>query len=754
MAKTYQLKTKTVSRLGIDYAQQVSREQRAVVEAGDGPLLVLAGAGSGKTRALVYRVAKLIDRGTPPEGIYLLTFTNRAAREMVERVEELVGPTARQVLGGTFHHVANVLLRRYAEAIGYKSNFTILDRDDAREVMGASILDAGVEVRKGRFPKPDLVLDMASYAINTQTPVRDVVAKRAPRFFQLADDVAACCRAYIERKAAMNLMDFDDMLMNWRILLEEVPQVAERLQDDCKAILVDEYQDTNALQGAIVDLMAKRHRNITVVGDDAQCIYGFRGAEVRNMLDFPERYPGCRKLPLVVNYRSTPEILELANACLLRAKEGFQKQLRPVRPGGPLPALIPCRHVNQQAEFTAQRILELRDEGVPLDDIAVLYRAHSHSMEIQVELTRRGIPFIVRSGLRFFEQAHIKDVLSYLKLTFNPEDELSFRRAVKLHEGIGNATADELWTALAELHESGVGSFSAARKAGIAETAGKRARRGVEAFLDVVEKLADKKLQQQPGELIRVILANPPDGGGYRSYALKTWPNATEREEDIEQLADYASGFDNLEVFLSELALLQSFSVEETVAADEPDEKVTLSSVHQAKGLEWGRVFLPWLVEGRFPSDLALREQGGEEEERRLFYVAVTRAKDEVFLTYPQVHRGRDAHQTLMRRSRFVEELPEPEEIDGLTYGLYEQWQIEEIDADMAELEEADDASPFELKGRGAIEDVEAEPVEDGAEPDPWEEVHRRLDQSERFAAGLDEEDPIEVWPADDDPVH
>jgi len=686
MARVYKLKTAQVSRLGIDYGAHLNREQRDVVDAPAGPLLVLAGAGSGKTRALTYRVARLIDNGIPPEGIILLTFTNRAAREMIERVETLCGPTARRVLGGTFHHVANTMLRRHAEAIGYGSNFTILDRDDAAEVMAASVIDAGVDAKKGRFPKADLLLDLASFAINTQTPVRDVVADRAPRFFNASDGIAAACRAYIERKASMNLMDFDDLLMNWRVLLEEVQPVADVIKEGARAVLVDEYQDTNALQGAIVDLLAQKHKNVTVVGDDAQCIYGFRGAEVRNMLEFKERYPNAEMRSLTVNYRSTPEILELANASLARAKEGFQKRLQAVRPSGMLPALVPCRDVNMQAEFVAQRILELRDEGVSLDEIAVLYRAHSHAMEIQVELTKRQIPFVVRSGLKFFEQAHVKDVLAYLKLVFNPEDELSFRRAVKLHEGIGNATADETWRHLKGLLETGMRSFSSGLMLSLENAVQKRAKRGLKDFLALIRKLSESTMTARPGEMIRLILENPPDGGGYKSALMRHYANANERAEDVEQLADYADGFASLEELLTELALVQSFSVEEAVASDDPDEKVTLSSVHQAKGLEWGRVFIPWLVDGRFPSDLALRDPGGDDEERRLFYVAVTRARDEVFLTYPQIHRGRDTTQVLMRRSRFIEELPVPEELDdGMTYGLYETWQIEEVPPELLE---------------------------------------------------------------------
>jgi DNA helicase-2/ATP-dependent DNA helicase PcrA len=694
MARTYTLKTtRAKSRLGIDYAAHLNDEQRAVVEAPAGPLLVLAGAGSGKTRALTYRVARLIDMGVPPDAILLLTFTNRSAREMLGRVEELCGAAARQVMGGTFHHVGNVLLRRHAEAIGYGDNFTILDRDDAREVMGAAVVDAGVRVKKGRFPKPDVLLEIASFAINTQTAVREVITKKAPRFFPLSDDIAAVCRAYIERKASMNLMDFDDLLMNWKVLLEEAGPIGEQLSKSAQVVLVDEYQDTNQLQGEIVDLMARAHKNVTVVGDDAQCIYGFRGAEVGNMLGFSERYPDAKMLPLTVNYRSTPEILSLANATLARSSVGFEKTLKAVRPTGSAPALIPCKDVVMQAEFTAQRVLELRDEGISLNDMAVLYRAHSHAMEIQVEFTRRGIPFVVRSGLRFFEQAHIKDVLSHLKLIYNHDDELSFRRAVKLQDGVGNASADALWHAMLDVKRGGWRPADDDLMAQLEMAAGKRAKAGVRKFLGLMNELSRPHMRETPGEMIRAVLDR-----FYADYLMRNFPNGQERADDVAQLADYAGGFGSLDELLDELALVQDFSVEETVAADDPEERVTLSSIHQAKGLEWRCVFLPWLTDGRFPSDLALREPGGSEEERRLFYVATTRAQDELFLTYPQIHRSRDSSQVLMRRSRFVEELPEPVALppeeasyEGETEGLYEVWQIHEEEVDPAALEDADD---------------------------------------------------------------
>lgn len=690
MARVFQLKSSAVaapSRLGIDYQSALNDEQRAVATAPRGPLLVLAGAGSGKTRALTYRVARLIDDGLQPEQILLLTFTNRAARSMLDRVAALVGPQSQRVMGGTFHHVANAILRRHAEAIGYGPNFTIIDREDARDVMEAAIAEAlaamNRKVTQERFPKADVLLDLASITLNMQKPAREIIGRRAPRFVHLVDEIMAVCQAFVKRKVERNLMDFDDLLMNWKVLLEEGGPLAQQIMGQYQAVLVDEYQDTNALQGQIVDLMARGHRNVTAVGDDAQCIYGFRGAEVQNMLGFQTRWPDAKLLPLQVNYRSTPQILDLANCVLKGAHEGFKNRLRGVRPPGIMPALVPTKDAHQQAEFVAERVLQLRDEGVPLSEIAVLYRAHRHVLELQVELTRRGIPYLVRSGLRFFEQAHIKDVIAHLRLIYNCDDELSFRRTVKLHDGVGNATTDALWRRFKDQVAHGVDAGRAARRLVddpeiTGGTLGRRAKPGVERFARVLSSMTKPDVNGQPGEMIRVLLED-----FYGEYLLRHHANGRERQDEIEELADFAAGFADTEAFLSELALVQSFSAEEVVAAEDPDEKLTLSSVHQAKGLEWSRVFVLWLADGSFPSDLALKDAGGEDEERRLFYVSVTRAKDELYLVHPLVTRGRDHSMVLHRTSRFVDEMPRPGVDDnGEITGVYEPWQIEVVPED------------------------------------------------------------------------
>jgi DNA helicase-2/ATP-dependent DNA helicase PcrA len=666
MSRRYELKPAARARGALNHAGLLNDEQAAVVEAGDGPLLVIAGAGSGKTRTLTWRVARLLHDGLAPESLLLLTFTNKAAGEMLRRVEEVARIDTHQIWGGTFHHVAHRILREHAPVLGYAKGYSILDREDTKDVMAAAVADCGLAVGARRFPKADVVVDLVSMAVNTQTPLADVVADRRPQFLPLAEGLLRVARRFAERKHAMNAMDFDDLLMNWKVLLAEHEPVRRVLAERFRHVLVDEYQDTNKLQGDVVDLVASGHRNLCVVGDDAQCIYGFRGAHFANILHFQERYPDARRFDLTVNYRSTPQILELANASIAYNVKGFEKALTSVRAEGALPGLVPCRDVQQQAEFVAQRVMELRDEGVPLPEICVLYRAHHHAMEIQFELARRGIPFVVRSGVRFFEAAHIKDVLAHLRFARNPGDELALKRALRIAPGIGSTTADAVWSALAARRRGGAGSVDELLAPDVAGRVPPKGRAGYARLAGVLKKLARPPTSELPGEAIELVLEE-----GYEDHLRAEFLNADSRLEDVRQLAEYARGYEDTEQFLAEIALLTELSAETVSEGGEPDEKMVLSSVHQAKGLEWRAVFLVWLADGRFPSAQALRDRDGEEEERRLFYVACTRAKDELYLCFPIMAAPRDRERVVLKASRFVEELPgDP--------ALYERWQLED----------------------------------------------------------------------------
>jgi len=661
--RRYALKTSAPARKGlVDYDRDLSDEQRAVALCDARPTLVIAGAGSGKTRALTYRVAHLLETGTPPEKILLLTFTNKAAREMMARVGQLCRVETRRMWGGTFHHVAHGLLREHASRLGYADRFGLLDREDAKEVMASATADLGYGVGQRRFPRADALIDLYSTAVNTQRPLTEVIAAEAPQFVALEEEILRVARRFAERKAQMNAMDFDDLLLNWKRLLVEVPVARESICRRFSAVLVDEYQDTNRLQGEIVEVIAAPHGNLLVVGDDAQSIYAFRGAHFENILKFPERHPLCQELRLLTNYRSTPPILALANASISCNRKQFQKELRAHREGGVLPALVPLRDVHQQAEFVAQRVLELREEGIGLREMAVLYRAHTHSMELQMELARRGIPFLVRAGVRFFEQAHIKDVLAHLKFIQNPQDELSFKRVVKLVPGIGAASADALWAQVEQWLR--MGRDARMYLDSLTQLVPPKARPGLQALGGALQTLV--AMRSQPSEMIRCILHE----GGYGEALKQRYANAQARHDDVLQLADYALQAESLEQLLADLTLLDSLEAEDVVEGAEPDEKLTLSSVHQAKGLEWRAVFLIWLADGRFPSAPALRVPDGEEEERRLFYVAVTRAKDELYLTYPMMQEERDQARLLLRPSRFLDELPAGPP-------PYEKWSIE-----------------------------------------------------------------------------
>jgi DNA helicase-2/ATP-dependent DNA helicase PcrA len=628
----------------VHYESELNPEQLRIVMHPGGPMLALAGAGTGKTRTLVYRVSRLIEDGIPPSRILLLTFTNKAAREMLNRVEQLVERGSERVTGGTFHSAGHRILRRYAELLGYTRRFSILDREDATDLMGQALADLSPELPKRRTPRPRLMVDLYSLIINTGRDLELVLQERAPQYMDQAEFMAEVFRRYLERKRDADAMDFDDLLLNWLLLLTRHPGARRELTDRFAHILVDEYQDTNRLQADIVDAMLGRERNVMVVGDDAQSIYGFRGAEFANILGFPERHPECEVFRLETNYRSTPQILQLANASIIHNQQQFPKELRAVRGDGAKPQLISVPTPEVQASWIADQLLEAREEGIDLEEMAILYRNHSHSLELQVELTRRNIPYRVRSGVRFFEQRHIKDILAHLRFVDNPRDEVAFARMLKLREGFGARLTARVWDSV-----SGGDALRRLLSLDPSTLALKRAAADSLAGLQrLLDALAAPQLAGQPGEALRHILES-----FYRDWARNNLENAGSRLEDLEQLSLFADGYPDLNTFLAEVTLLNDLSGEDAVGGP-ADEMVTLSTTHRAKGLEWCVVFVIWLSEGRFPTVRA----EDEEEERRLFYVAATRAKDRLFLVHPELARDRYRVDVLVERSRFVQELP------------------------------------------------------------------------------------------------
>jgi len=643
--------------LQIDYARELNAQQCAAVTAPPGPALVIAGAGSGKTRTLTYRVAYLLEQGIPPDRILLLTFTNKAAGEMMRRVADLLGQELASLWGGTFHSIGNRILRQHAQLLGYQRDFTIMDREDAKHLISTCVGESKIDIKATRFPKAEVLGDIFSLAVNKLMTVREVLEKEYGYFVELSEPIEGIRQAYVERKRTTNAMDFDDLLVLWLKLLQEHEDVREHYQRRFQFILVDEYQDTNKLQSDLIDLLAARHKNVMVVGDDAQSIYAWRGANFANILKFPDRYPGAKVYKIETNYRSTPEILNLANAAIAANIHQFAKELTPARKSGAKPAFVTCGDSSEQAAFIAQRVLELRDEGFALNNMAVLYRSHFHALELQLELTRRNIPFSITSGIRFFEQAHIKDATAYLKLAHNPKDELSFKRIVLLLPGVGGKGADKLWKAfdsesrtIPQVTRSPIAT--ALQKCSPAVP--KKAATAWAQLAATLSQLEEAETRKNAARMLEIVIE-----AGYEDYLKENYANYRSRLEDLEQLAAFSQQFESVEEFLTQLALLTNVEAEDDKPAGRDDEKIRLSTIHQAKGLEFEVVFVIMLCDGLFPSERSLDSEDGEEEERRLFYVAVTRAKNELYLSYPLIRAGYGAGTaSLQQPSRFIKEIP------------------------------------------------------------------------------------------------
>lgn len=658
MARSYTLHPSPSAALQIDYPAELNAQQLAAVTSPPGAALVIAGAGSGKTRTLTYRVAWLLEHGTPAHAILLLTFTNKAAREMLNRVTHLLPTGTDGLWGGTFHSIGNRILRRHAERMGYRPGFSIMDREDQEDLIEAVVAREGLRTSDKRFPKGSVLSEIFGLSVNCGLPVQQILSERYQYFLGIENQIQRVQHAYELRKRDANAMDFDDLLAKVLELFATCPDVAETYQRQFQHILVDEYQDTNRLQSELVDVLGRKHGNIMVVGDDAQSIYSWRGANFENILQFPKRYPGAAVHKIETNYRSVPEILALANCAILANENQFPKNLQAVRPGGSSkPAVVPLPTSNQQAAFVAQRVLELNEEGVDFREIAVLYRAHFQSLEVQLEFTRRGIPFSITSGLRFFEQAHIKDVSAFLKFSINPRDEVAFKRMVRLLPGIGAKTAETLWTKV--VRALGDGGTIAELKNSCKVPS--KAEKPWSQLVHTLHEIASHGTA--PSEMIeRVLFAV------YDDYMRSKFPNYEARREDLNTLANYARQYESTEDFLAQLALIASVETSEAIgSAYAEEEKVTLSSIHQAKGLEWRAVFVIWLADGMFPSARSLESDAAIEEERRLFYVAVTRCKDDLYLTYPELRLNAGYGDAFQRPSRFLHELDE---------SLFENWQV------------------------------------------------------------------------------
>jgi DNA helicase-2/ATP-dependent DNA helicase PcrA len=653
MSRDYVLKPfQPPVQLRINYERELNEQQRAAVTAPPGPALVIAGAGSGKTRTLTYRAAFLLEQGIPPERILLLTFTNKAAKEMMLRVCGLLGGELSALWGGTFHAIGNRVLRRHAGLLGFQPGFSILDRDDAEDLIQTCRAEMHLDLAATRFPKAGVLADIFSLAVNKQQSVDELLAEQFRYFTPLSGDVAALLKNYTARKFAANSMDFDDLLALWLKLLQEHPALREEQQRRFQFILVDEYQDTNKLQGALIDLLAANHHNVMAVGDDCQSIYSWRGAHFQNILKFPDRHPGAAIYKIETNYRSTPEILSLANAAIAANIRQYPKQLTATRPSGVKPVLVACGDGNQQAALIAQRVLQLREEGIELNKMAVLYRAHFHALELQFELTRRNIPFTITSGLRFAEQAHIKDVAAWLKFITNPRDEPAFKRIIRLLPGIGARSAEKIWSAFRAAPRSGRPPLAAALQK-IAATVPKKSAVAWAQFTATVAQLEEPETRQSASRMIHLVLE-----AGYEDYLQGQYTNFQSRLSDLEQMAATSLQYASVEEFLTLLALQTGAEAEDSAPPRDEEEPLRLSTIHQAKGLEFEVVFVIMLCEGAFPSTRSIEALDGEEEERRLFYVAVTRARSQLYLTYPLFRAGSGGDELDQKPSRFLSEIP------------------------------------------------------------------------------------------------
>jgi DNA helicase-2/ATP-dependent DNA helicase PcrA len=630
----------------MNFREELNEEQYAAVTAPDGPSLVIAAAGTGKTRTLVYRVAWLIEQGVDPNRILLLTFTNKAAREMLDRAHALTGGAVSGLLGGTFHHLANRLLRQHCREIGFGHDYTILDSDDAKKLMKSCIDE--LEIDDKHFPKPQVLLSLYGLASGSQKPLDDL----AYDWFDDApihiEDVLRLRDHYTKRKKELNVMDFDDLLLYALKLFQTSETVRSLYQERFQYVLVDEYQDTNTIQAEWVHLLAGKHKNLMVVGDDFQSIYSWRGADYHNFLSFPKRYPDTQVYKLETNYRSTPEILDVANACIKGNPMQFQKTLHAVRESIAEPTLALLRDGDEQARYVIAKIEELKRKGTKLSDIAVLYRSHFHAMELQMALTHARFPYQVTSGMRFFEQAHIKDACTVLRLLENPQDELAFKRLLEMFPKLGPKTADKIWKKLgsrfeARKPEAHLQLLSALPAAAVPVW------REIQPVFLAYEK---ENLSEDPGEIVYRF-----NKAFYGEYLIETFDNAKHRQEDLDSLIDFTARFETCSAFLSEMALLTNLDAEADTAPAGQD-GIRLSTVHQAKGLEWKVVFVIWLNEGLFPSAKSVEQVGGESEERRLFYVAITRAEDRLFLCSPEVRRKHDGGCIFYEPSQFIREIP------------------------------------------------------------------------------------------------
>jgi DNA helicase-2/ATP-dependent DNA helicase PcrA len=637
----------------IDFRAQLNDEQFAAVTADPGPLLVLAGAGSGKTRTLTYRVAWLLSQGVRPGEILLLTFTNKAAKEMLHRVQELTGIEPRQFWGGTFHSIGHRTLRMYGEAIGLSKGFTILDAEEAERLLKQSVEAQDKLFFKDKtHPRPGPLFGIISLARNTQLTIEATVDKYFPHYLEIVDRLPAFAKAYELKKREQKVCDYDDLLEHWLAILKQAPEVAEYFSHRFRHVLVDEYQDTNTLQAQIVDTIAGHHR-IMAVGDDAQCIYSWRGANFENIITFPDRHPGTVIHRIETNYRSTPEILNFANGVLQAQPKGrhFDKELRASRGHMEKPFIVQAMDDREQAEFIVKRVSALHEmEGVSLNNIAVLYRSHFIAVETQIALARAGIPYHITSGVKFFERQHIRDLVALLRFVYNPADGQAWQRIAVLLPKVGEKGAQKIHdAALAHAKNYQKDFIDVLGSEDVRAKVAKDGRAEWDKLAVSLKQVSDAMHTGRPSDAVETAIE-----GWYGDYLKGAYADYQDRLEELSALVGFAQRFDETQDFLAQILLLNSETSDRHV--DPESEAIKLTTVHQAKGLEYDVVFVIGLADGQFPGRRSI-EAGDVEEERRLFYVAVTRARNELYLSYPKIASRPGPGGMMNSPSRFLQEL-------------------------------------------------------------------------------------------------
>ena len=637
----------------INFHKELNDQQYKAITVPSLPTLIIAGAGSGKTRTLVYRFAYLLTQGVKPWEILLLTFTNKAAQEMLNRIENLTKIPKNLFFGGTFHSIGQRIIRLHGASIGIKKNYTILDKKDTEFLLDQVVKNIDKNYLKHKtYPKNKILYELISYKRNTCNTIRQIIENRYPFFKNLSLKIEKFYEEYKACKLEQQVVDYDDLLEYWVQIFQEFPSLKEKYQKQFKHILIDEYQDTNSLQFKIINLLANNNQ-IMAVGDDAQCIYTWRGANFDNILKFSKIYPKAKICKIEINYRSTPEILNFANSIFNNhnKRSVYEKKLRSIRKSNKMPFVIYAQDTYKQAKIILTYIKKFVNKGRNLSDIAILYRAHYQAMEMQVELSRNNIPFSITSGVRFFEQSHIRDLIAFLRFVFNFQDEMAFIRIIQLLPKIGPKTAKKIYQTACTLSKQNEILFA-----------------NILNHKKIISKIPKPSIAiwrqlTSSWQSIQTLKASQPEkivytaiNSWYGDYLKEIYLNWESRKEDLNSVINFATNYNSIIEMLTQIALLTTEISDQSKKSELDGNLIRMTTIHQSKGLEFSTVFIIGLAEGLFPSKRAIDIQELSEE-RRLFYVSVTRAKDELYLVYPMtiLQKG-SAHKTKI--SRFIEEIP------------------------------------------------------------------------------------------------